>query len=320
MKLAVWLSGLALALILGAIALLALYKSDGGSGAATSERLRIVATTSLIADAARIIGGPAVDVEALMGPGVDPHLYKASAGDVERLRRADIVLYNGLHLEGKLGEVLDGLRLQGRRPVAVAERIAPERRIAVGEGMWDPHVWFDTALWGEALQAIPAAIAAASPMLVTDVGTRAVQLLADLAALDAEVRAALATVPPERRVLVTAHDAFGYFGRAYGFEVSGLLGLSTAAEAGTGDVQRLVELVTSRQLPAIFVETTVPVRVVEAIRDGVLARGHKVRIGGSLYSDALGDADGPAGTYIGMVRENVRTIVSALTAAGTAGP
>jgi manganese/zinc/iron transport system substrate-binding protein len=320
MKMAVWLGGLAVALILGALALLALRGSDDTAGEAGSGRLRIVATTSLIADAARSIGGDAVEVEALMGPGVDPHLYKASAGDVERLRRADIVLYNGLHLEGKLGEVLDGLRTQGRRPVAVAERVAPERRIAVGEGMWDPHIWFDVALWGEALQAIPAAIAAASPALVTDVGTRAVQVMAELAALDEEVRAALAVVPPERRVLVTAHDAFGYFGRAYGFEVTGLLGLSTAAEAGTGDVQRLVDLVTSRRLPAVFVETTVPVRVVEAIRDGVLARGHQVRIGGSLYSDALGDADGPAGTYVGMVRENVRTIVSALTVTGDTVP
>lgn len=170
------------------------------------------------------------------------------------------------------------------------------------------------------MRAIPAAIAAASPALVTDVGTRTVQWLADLAALDAEVRSVLAAVPPARRVLVTAHAAFSYFGRAYGFEVTGLLGLSTAAEAGTGDVQRLVDLVTARRLPAIFVETTVPVRLVEAIRDGVWARGHAVRIGGSLYSDALGDPDGPAGTYMGMVRENVRTIAAALTATGDPAP
>lgn len=320
MRMAVWLSGIALALVLGAAALLALRGGDDIGDGAAAGRLRIVATTSIIADAARIIGGPAVEVEALMGPGVDPHLYKASAGDVERLRRADVVLYNGLHLEGKLGEVLDGLRTQGRRPVAVAERIAPERRIAVGDGMWDPHVWFDPMLWSEAVQAIPAAIAAAAPALVTEVGGRAVQLLADLAALDAELRTALAVVPPERRVLVTAHDAFGYFGRAYGFEVTGLLGLSTAAEAGTGDVQRLVDLVATRRLPAIFVETTVPVRIIEAIRDGVRARGHDVRIGGSLYSDALGDLGGPAGTYTGMLRENVRTIAGALAPASPPEP
>lgn len=319
MKPAVWLSAAALALVLGVAAWYAL-RDDVLGAAESGGRPRVVATTSLLADAARVIGGDSFEVAGLMGPGVDPHLYKASAGDVELLRRADLVLYNGLHLEGKMGEVFEGLRAQGRRTVAVAERIPAARLLPIGDGMHDPHLWFDVALWAEALQAVAGAMAKTAPAAATEIGARAVAYFGELAALDDEVRRAMAAIPAERRVLVTAHDAFGYFGRAYAVEVTGLLGVSTVAEAGTDDVQRLAAMIAERRLPAIFVETTVPVRYVEALRDAVLARGHEVRIGGHLYSDALGDADGPAGSYVGMVRENAQTIAAALTQGAEAQP
>ncbi|HEX6132850.1 MAG TPA: zinc ABC transporter substrate-binding protein [Longimicrobiales bacterium] len=277
------------------------------------ERLRVVATIGMIADVAARIGGERATVEGLMGPGVDPHLYKASAGDVRRLAYADLVLYNGLHLEAAMGEVLEEMG-RWKHTVAVTEWIDRGSLTAppAFRGNYDPHVWFDVRLWMRVTERIRAAFVEADPAHAAEYESRGEQVLGDLAELDAWVRRRVADLPPERRVLVTAHDAFGYFGRAYGFEVRGLQGISTAAEAGTADVQQLADEIARRRIPAIFVETSIPRRTIEAVQAAVQSRGFDVRIGGALYSDALGDAGTPAGTYVGMVRSNVETIVSSL--------
>jgi manganese/zinc/iron transport system substrate-binding protein len=276
-------------------------------------RLRVVATIGMIGDAAERIGGDRVRVTSLMGPGVDPHLYKARAGDVRRLSRADLVLYNGLHLEAAMGEVLEELG-QRQRTVAVSTGVDRSQLTAPPEfgGSYDPHIWFDVGLWMGAVRRIAQALEEADPQHAAEYASRTADYLAELAGLDAWVRRRTATVPPERRVLITAHDAFGYFGRAYGFEVLGLQGISTTSEAGTSDVQRLASLIVARRIPAVFVETSIPRRTIEAVQAAVAARGFRVEIGGELYSDAMGDAGTPEGNYIGMVRHNVETIVTGL--------
>ena len=282
--------------------------------AEANERLQVVCTIGMISDITERIGGPRVEVEGLMGPGVDPHLYKASAGDVRRLARADLVLYNGLHLEAAMGEVLEEM---GKRKltVAVSDSIDRSKLSAPPEfqGNYDPHVWFDVSLWMDAARAIRAALQKADPAHAAEYAQRGDEVLRDLENLDAWVRARAAEVPPDRRVLITAHDAFNYFGRAYGFEVKGLQGISTAAEAGTADVQRLADEIARRRIPAIFVETSIPRRTIEAVQAAVRSRGFTVEIGGALHSDALGSTGTPEGNYIGMVRHNVNTIVGALS-------
>jgi manganese/zinc/iron transport system substrate-binding protein len=275
--------------------------------------LRVVTTTGMIADAAKAIGGGEVTVAALMGPGIDPHLYKASEGDVTRLSEAQLILYNGLHLEAKMGEVLEQMNRR-TRAVAVAEAIPEARRLApVGsQGIADPHVWFDVERWSIAVARVRDALIEVDPSHAADYRSRAEQYLASLAALHAEVLTTVAAIPASKRVLITAHDAFQYFGHAYGFEVRGLQGISTQSEAGTADVQELAEFIASRRIPAIFVESSVSPRAIEAVRAAVESRGFHVTIGGQLFSDAMGSEGTPEGTYVGMVRHNVRTIVSAL--------
>lgn len=276
-------------------------------------RLRVVATIGMIADVAARVGGDRVVVTGMMGPGIDPHLYKASEGDVRRLFRADVIFFNGLHLEAKMGEVLE--RMGGEaRTIAVAERTPTSRLLTPPEfeGAYDPHVWFDVSLWMLAVEAIRDGLTEEDPAGAAEYEARAAAYLAELEALDAYVREQAARVPAERRVLVTAHDAFNYFGRAYGFEVRGLQGISTASEAGTADVQRLAEFIAERRIPAVFVESSIPQRTIQAVQAAVGSRGFDVDIGGELYSDALGDPGSPAGTYTGMVRHNIDTIVTAL--------
>jgi manganese/zinc/iron transport system substrate-binding protein len=275
------------------------------------ETIRVVTTVGMIADAAERVGGDRVEVEALMGPGIDPHLYKASEGDVRRLERADAIFYGGLHLEAKMADVLE--RIGERRLTrAVTDGIPRSRLISVGAGQYDPHVWFDVDLWKGAVREIRDTLAAGDPAHADGYRARAAAYLAELDALDAEVRRKSETVPPAARVIVTAHDAFGYFGRAYGFEVVGLQGISTASEAGAKDVQRLADLIATRRIPAIFVESSVSPRTIEAVEEAVRARGFDVEIGGSLFSDAMGSEGTPEGTYVGMVRHNADTITTAL--------
>ena len=277
-----------------------------------------VATTSIVADLVRQVGGDAVAVEALMGAGVDPHLYKPSAGDVRRMAAAEVIFYSGLHLEGKMAELFAEMGRRGIATRAVADCIPADQLIGVAgfDDIHDPHVWFDVALWQRTVECVRAELVARRPTAAAAVDARAPAYLAELAELDAWVRARVATLPPDRRVLVTAHDAFSYFGRAYGFEVRGLLGVSTAAEAGAADVQALADFVVARGVPAVFVETSVSPRFVAALAEAVRARGVALTTGGSLYSDALGAPDTPAATYVGTVRANVDAIVTGLGGSG----
>jgi manganese/zinc/iron transport system substrate-binding protein len=293
----------------------ACQRSERSGNAEPGPGLRVVATTTIVADLVRTVGGERVRVEGLMGPGIDPHLYKPSAGDVRRMTEARAVFLNGLHLEGKMGEVLEAVGRRGIRPVAVADCVPEEERLQVEGygGLYDPHVWFDVRLWRSAVVCARDALAELDPEGRDHYFSRAEGYLGELEALDGWVRATVAQVPEPQRVLVTAHDAFSYFGRAYGFEVLGLLGVSTTAEAGTADVQALARTIAERRIPAIFVETSVPPRYVEALQEAVAARGFDVAIGGSLHSDSLGDRDGPAGTYEGTVRANVETVVAGLS-------
>ena len=286
---------------------------DVSEGREPNGKLQVVATTSIVADIAREVGGTRVDVTGLMGPGIDPHLYKASEGDVQRLAGADIVLYNGLHLEAKMADVLE--RMRGNvRTVAVAEAVPQDRLMAPPEfgGAYDPHVWHAPELWRFAVERARDALITADSAGATIYQENAARYLARLDSLDAWVRAETQRVPDSMRVLVTAHDAFNYFGRAYAVQVRGLQGISTATEAGTADVRQLAEFIAERRIPAIFVESSIPRRTIEAVQAAVRSRGHDVAIGGQLFSDALGDAGTPAGTYEGMIRHNVSTLVGAL--------
>jgi manganese/zinc/iron transport system substrate-binding protein len=277
------------------------------------EKLRVVTTTGMIGDATMRVGGERVEVISLMGAGVDPHLYRASEGDVRRLAEADVIFYNGLHLEAGMGEVLE--RMSGRiRTAAVTDGIARERLLAPPEfqGAFDPHVWFDVEMWMQAVERVRDVLIEADGQNAAEYRANAERYLNELRELQNYVRAQAERVPREQRVLVTAHDAFNYFGRAYNFEVRGLQGISTAAEASTADVQELARFIAERRIPAIFVETSIPQRTIEAVQAAVRARGFETRIGGQLFSDAMGSPGTPEGTYTGMVRHNIDTIVSAL--------
>jgi manganese/zinc/iron transport system substrate-binding protein len=275
--------------------------------------IRIVTTTGMITDIVQIVVGDRVQVKGLMGPGVDPHTYKASEGNVIDLAGADLVFYNGLHLEAKLVDVFE--KMGGRVTTqAVTDGLDRTRLFTPPQfqGHYDPHVWFDVTMWMSAVEQVDRTLSELDPAHAAGYHSRAQAYLAELRELDAYVHAQAARVPKEQRVLVTAHDAFNYFGRAYGFEVRGLQGVSTATEAGAGDVKALADFIAERRIPAIFVESSVPLRNVEALQAAVRARGLDVRIGGQLYSDAMGDSGTPDGTYVGMVRHNIDTIVTAL--------
>jgi manganese/zinc/iron transport system substrate-binding protein len=276
--------------------------------------LRVVTTTGMITDLVEHVGGDRVDVDGLMGPGVDPHLYKATEGDVIRLADADLVFYNGLHLEAKLAEVFE--RMGGQvRTAAVTDGMPRDRLIASTAfgAAYDPHVWFDVRLWMDAAREVRDTLVALDPAHAATYRSNASRYQSELSELDGYVRERAAQVPRGRRVIITAHDAFNYFGRAYGFEVRGLQGISTVTEAGTGDVRDLADFIVERRIPSIFVESSVSSRMIEAVQEAVRARGFDVGIGGSLFSDAMGDPDTPEGTYVGMVRHNVDTIVQGLT-------
>jgi manganese/zinc/iron transport system substrate-binding protein len=276
-------------------------------------RVRVVANTGMIGDMVENVGAGRVRVQTMMGPGVDPHLYKASEGDVRRLFRADLIFFNGLHLEARMGDVLE--HMEGRvRTVALGRAIDPARLLSPPEfeGAFDPHIWFDVSLWMEAVPRVRDALIEHDPAHAELYRANAVRYREELEELHGYVLAQAARVPAEQRVLVTAHDAFNYFGRAYGFEVRGLQGISTATEAGTADVQQLAAFIADRRIPAVFVEASIPRRTIEAVQAAVRARGFAVEIGGELFSDSLGDPERGEGTYAGIVRHNIDTIVAAL--------
>lgn len=277
------------------------------------KKLKIVTTTGMIKDAVEHVVGDKAEVVALMGPGVDPHLYKATQGDLEKLTSADIIFYNGLHLEGKMGEVFEKL---GRlKPVIAVAKDIPESRLRTIPGFdntHDPHIWFDVKLWEEAVKAITGFMVTHDSASADFYRQNSTTYLSQMDSLHNSVKAQILEIPAEQRVLITAHDAFGYFGDAYGIEVRGLQGISTVSEFGLKDVTDLVNFIISRKIKAIFVETSVSQKSINAVVEGCNQKGWNVKIGGSLYSDAMGAAGTPEGNYLGMVSANVKTIVTAL--------
>jgi len=287
--------------------------ASGAPGTPT-DPVRVVATTGMVGDLARQIGGDRIALTALMGPGVDPHLYKATASDVTALQRAAVVLYSGLHLEGRMTELLEQMNSASRRVVAVTSALPPERLRPTDDAgkSHDPHVWFDVALWAECTGPVAEALASADPAHAAAYRERAAATRARLLELHDWVQQTLAQIPAERRILVTSHDAFGYFGAAYGFEVIGLQGISTVTEAGLADMAKLSDFIRDRKVPALFVESSVSHATLERI-----SADTGVRIGGELFSDAMGspgqmEEGYDIGTYEGMIRHNVNALLKAL--------
>jgi manganese/zinc/iron transport system substrate-binding protein len=282
--------------------------------------LKVVATTGMVADLVRAVGGPRVTVTALMGPGVDPHLYKPTRNDMQLLMDADLVFYNGLHLEGRMTETLEQLHKPGKPVVAVSDGLDSERLRHPPESpdVHDPHVWMDVSLWSQGIGPVVKALAGRAPAFAGEFRERGEVYQQELTALDGRVRQIIAGIPESQRLLVTSHDAFGYFGRAYELEVHSVLGVTTDSEAAVSDINQLVDLVVRRKLPAVFIESSVNQKSLQALVEGAASRGVQVRLAGPLYSDALGPADGPAGSYAGMIETNARMMAAALSRDATA--
>ncbi|WP_372426782.1 metal ABC transporter solute-binding protein, Zn/Mn family [Salinarimonas chemoclinalis] len=280
---------------------------------AESASIDVVATTGMIADAARAVGGDLVAVTALMGPGVDPHAYRQTRTDILALADADLVLWNGLYLEAQMEGFLRDLA-DATSVVAVAEALPEERLVAHDDydGRFDPHVWMDPRLWAGVVEAVRDAMIAVAPQHEAAFAANAEDHLGEIARLADYADGVLGSVPAGSRVLLSAHDAFNYFGRAYGFEVVGIQGISTESEAGLARMEELVDMLVSRDVGAIFVETSVSDRNIRALIEGAAARGHEVIVGGELFSDAMGEPGTWEGTYIGMIDHNATTVARAL--------
>ncbi|MCM3041779.1 zinc ABC transporter substrate-binding protein [Paenibacillus motobuensis] len=277
-------------------------------------KIQVVSTIGMITDVVQEVGGDEVEAIGLMGPGVDPHLYKASQGDMTRLDRADMIFYGGLHLEGKMTEIFE--KLERSKPTVAVSRGIDTSLLRSGEDaggtQYDPHIWFNVKHWISATETIRDALASYDPAHADLYNDNAEKYIQQLKELDEEVQTAVAKIPQSGRVLVTAHDAFGYFGEAYGIKVMGLQGISTAAEYGSKDVSELRDYLVDNKIKAVFVESSIPTKSMEAVIAGAKEKGHEVEIGGELYSDSLGEPGSDADTYIKMVRHNVSTIVNAL--------
>lgn len=307
------------------LALLCLAGCDDATGTGSTpttgpqgRKLKVAATTTMIGDLVRSIGGDRVEVTVIMPPGTDPHTYKPSTGDIGRLAAADLVFYNGLHLEGKMVETFEE-KMKGKAVPLVEKAVPTDKLIPWQEGeagAHDPHVWFDVKLWGMVAGKIAEYLAAADPGAGGDYHSRHSQLNQKLEDLDRYVREQVATVPAERRVLVTSHDAYGYFGRAYGVDVRGIQGISTETEAGIQAINAAVGFIIRRKIPAVFVESSVSPKTIQRVQADCAARGFDVKIGGELYSDAMGQPGEHPGyevhAYEGMIRYNVDTLVKAL--------
>ena len=296
--------------------LLALALSVSACGAAQETAdapINAVVTIGMIGDVVENVGGECTDVTTIMGPGIDPHLYRASSGDVQTFNGADIIFYSGYSLEGQLGDVLE--RFAQRKPtIAVSpESIGSDALIAT-QGAYgiDPHLWMDVGLWARIAPTVADALAEVRPGCAERFRGNAEAYIAQLEALSGWIGEAVSSIPEQQRVLVTAHDAFAYYGRAYGIEVEGVQGISTESEAGVADIRDMAQVIAERQVPAVFIESTINPRTVRAVIDAAAQRGHQVEVGGELYSDAMGQGGTAGGTYIGMLYENTVTIVEAL--------
>lgn len=279
-----------------------------------NNKLTIVTTTTMITDLVKQIGGDQLNVVGLMGSGVDPHLYKASGGDIAKISDADVIIYNGLHLEGKLEDIFEKMRTQNKTTIAVSDTIPKETLISSEyfASNYDPHIWFDIENWKLVTQFLVSKISALDPEHAAVYQENGEAYIKKLNTLSKEITNKINELPEDQRILVTAHDAFNYFGKAHRFNVVGLQGLSTVTEAGVQDVQQLANFIIEHNVKAIFVESSVPKRTIAALQAAVKAKGHDVIIGGTLYSDALGNSTTPEGTYIGMYTYNVKTIINAL--------
>lgn len=272
---------------------------------------KAVTTTGMVADVVKNVAGNRAAVTNIIGSGVDPHLYSPTRDDVSRLMKADVVFYSGLLLEGRMTDVL--MKVGRTKPVyAVTELIDEKYLLEIYGGHHDPHVWMDVRGWMKATEAVIGALAEFDPANAAAYRANGAAYLETLKGLDDYARAAFASVPKERRVMITAHDAFQYMGRAYDIEVHGIQGISTESEAGLKDINRLVDMIVARRIPAVFVESSVPEKNVRALVEGAKSRGQNVKVGGSLFSDAMGAPGTYEGTYVGMIDHNVTTIVRAL--------
>ncbi len=288
-------------------------EANAGQGPAAYP-YQAAATVGMIADVVRQVAGDKAALTSLIGEGVDPHLYKPTRSDVVAIQRAEIVFYNGLMLEGKMADVLKLAAQEGQPVCAVSEEILRQGNYEMIDesNRYDPHMWMDVQGWMRATEVVAAELSAFDPRNAEAYRKNAESYLEELRLLDDYAREAIASIPQPQRVLITAHDAFGYLGRAYGLEVRGIQGLSTESEAGVKDIETLVAFLVSRKIPAVFVETSVAAQNVRALVEGARAQGHEVQIGGALFSDAMGNPGSYEGTYLGMIDHNVTTIVRAL--------
>ena len=299
-------------LLLGVI-LLTSCKENGSTK--KSDKLYIVTTTQMIADVVRNIAGDKAEVVSLMGPGVDPHFYKATQGDLDKLTQADIILYNGLHLEGKMQDIFEKFAKQ-KTVVAVSKDIPSDKLLILSEEgeqvLYDPHIWHSVEIWKHTLPVIMQTIVEKDEANDLFYKENAKKFSDKLVALNDLIKEELNTIPKEHRLLITSHDAFNYYGRNYGIEVKGLQGISTVAEIGLKDITEMVDLIIDRKVKAVFVESSVNERNLKAVVEGCKKKGWEIEIGGTLFSDAMGDDDKPEGTYEGMIKYNTKAIVNAL--------
>ncbi|MCU9612910.1 zinc ABC transporter substrate-binding protein [Caldibacillus lycopersici] len=300
---------ISLMLIMAVIVFLAACSSQEGNGEADG-KIQVVTTIAQIGEPISIIGGDKVEVKSLMGPSVDPHLYNATHGDITTMDNADIVFYSGLHLEANMVEIFE--EIGKTKPVAALGEAIPKEALLYDEtGAVDPHIWFDIDLWKQALHAAVEELKAFSPENADYFEENEQKYFAELDSLKEEAKK-LAEIPEEQRVLVTAHDAFGYFGRMHQIKVVGLQGISTESEIGVSDIQETIELIKQYKVPAVFIESSINKETIQAVMEGAKSEGLNIELGGELYSDAMGEAGTEVGTYIGMYRHNINTIYEAL--------
>lgn len=301
--------------IMAAIAIALTAGAGGVTGAAAADDpFKIVTTCGMVTDIVRVVAGDKGEVTGLMGEGVDPHLYKPTRGDVAKILAADIIFYSGLMLEGRMTDTFFKAARKGKPVYPVTELIEESFLLEPKEfaGHWDPHVWMDVSAWSMCVAAVAKALGEFDPPNAAYYKANADAYGETLAELHAYIKDIMKTIPAEQRVLITAHDAFNYFGRAYGIDVMGIQGISTESEAGLDDINRLVDLIVEKNIAAVFVETSVSEKNVKALIEGARARGHAVKIGGKLFSDAMGAPGTYEGTYIGMLEHNAATVVRAL--------
>ncbi len=274
-------------------------------------KLTAVATTTMLYDLVKQIGGDLVEAYGLMGSGVDPHQYRATAGDIDKMQKADVVIYSGLHLEGKMGDVFAALQSSKKAVICASDGISKDL-IIYNDGIPDPHFWFDVSLWKMAAQQVEKGLSQADKANENIYKQNLNEYEKQLDQLDGYIRAKTMEIPDRQRVLITAHDAFGYFGKAYGYTVKGLQGINTSAEAATSDVSSLAEFIADNKIKGVFIESSLPVKNIEALMQAVKAKGFETSLGGLLYSDSTGDAANGTDTYIGAFKHNAEVITSAL--------